>query len=173
MPEYQFTLVIHGDVDSRLDDLFERGCDDATFGTVDGIHYADFDRDAPTLVHAMNSAIAAIESVSGLRVARIEPDDLVSASEIAQRLGRTRESVRLLIAGERGPGNFPPPVSHLHSKHRLWRWSDVAAWVFRSDEQATQQARLVAAANAALELRATVETLPEDARAFIAHLEHS
>ncbi|HWE64619.1 MAG TPA: hypothetical protein VHB98_23125 [Chloroflexota bacterium] len=173
MPEYSFTLIIQGDVDARLDELFEAGCDDATFGTVDSVHYADFDREAASLVEAMSAAVTAIESVPGLRVSRIEPDDLVTASEIAKRLGRTRESVRLLIAGARGPGTFPAPISHLAGVHRLWRWSDVAAWACRADGATVEQARLVAAANAALELRARVAALGEDERAFVSRLERA
>jgi len=142
--------------------------DNATFGAVD----ADFDREAPTLFQALHTAIHAIESLPGLLVTRIEPDDLVTASEIAKRLGRTRESVRLLIAGERGPGNFPTPVSHVRSQHRLWRWSDVTAWACRPAAEAVQQARLIAAANAALAFRAAVDALPADERAFVFQLEH-
>jgi hypothetical protein len=33
--------------------------------------------------------------------------DLVSVSDLAQRGGRTREPVRLLVDGKRGPGSFP------------------------------------------------------------------
>lgn len=57
---------------------------------------------------------------------RVEPDDLVTMSEIAERRGRSRESVRVLVAGRRGRGDFPAPVSHLRSRSRLWRWPEVA-----------------------------------------------
>ncbi len=173
MPEYSFILVIEGDVEEKIDDLFEAGCDDATFGSVDGAYYADFDRDAPTLGGALSSAIDAVESVPGLRIRRVEPDDLVTMTEIAQRLGRTRESVRLLIAGERGPGNFPPPVSHLRQRNRLWRWSDVAAWVGESDADDLAKARLIAAVNAALELRTATPGLAESDRALGLKLLHA
>jgi len=68
MIEHNFTLIIEGDVDAKLDDLFEAGCDDATFGSVDGTHYAVFDRTAPTFDAAVSSATSDIESVPGLRV---------------------------------------------------------------------------------------------------------
>jgi hypothetical protein len=159
MSEHSFTLIIDGDVDQYLDALYEAGCNDATFGTVDNVHYADFDRQAPMLVEAVAEAIDAIESAGDLRVVRIEPDDLVTASEITERMGRTRESVRLLIAGKRGAGDFPPPVSHLRSRHRLWCWSDVATWAGVDPIMATQ-ARIIAALNAALELRSKSAALP-------------
>jgi hypothetical protein len=68
MPEYSFSLMIEGEVDAHLDGLFEAGCGDATFGSVDGVHYADFDREAGTLAEAVSSAISAVGSVPGLIV---------------------------------------------------------------------------------------------------------
>ncbi len=46
MSEHHFTLVLQGDPESdeTIDALFEAGCDDATFGTVDHVGYADFVR---------------------------------------------------------------------------------------------------------------------------------
>jgi hypothetical protein len=61
-------------------------------------------------------------------VVRVEPDELVSASAIARRLGRTRQSVALLIAGRRGPGGFPTPALWVDGATRLWRWTEVAEW---------------------------------------------
>jgi hypothetical protein len=58
------------------------------------------------------AAVDQVESIQGLRVMRVEPDDIVTMAEIADRSDRTRESVRLLIAGQRGPGGFPRPMSH-------------------------------------------------------------
>jgi hypothetical protein len=173
MAEHSFTLILSGDVDAHLDELFEAGCDDGSFGAVDGVAYADFDREAPTLTEAIGSALAAVETVPGLRVLRIEPDDLVTMSDIAERLGRTRESVRLLVAGERGPGDFPPPLSHLRTRNRLWRWSEVAAWAGVTDGIAQAQAQTIAALNAALELRAMAVHLAPDARTLVASLERS
>lgn len=162
MPEHTFTLIIDGELDH--DALYEAGCDDATFGEVDGVRYGDFHRDAGSLTDAVLSAIDDVESVEGLRVRRIEPEDLVTASEIAKRLGRTRESVRLLIAGRRGAGNFPAAVSHLRSRSPLWRWSEVAAWAKRLTPQQEHEARLIATINAALELRNQGRSLPENDR---------
>lgn len=169
MAEYGFTLIIDGDVESHLDELFEAGCDDATFGRVDGVQYADFDREAETLADAIASALHEVESIPGLRVRRVEPDDFVTVAEIANRLHRTRESVRLLITKKRGKRDFPAPVSHLRKRTRLWRWSDVAAWA-DVDPSTVTQARLIAALNATLELRNTAAPLPEEARALVASL---
>ena len=159
-PEHEFTLVLEGsDVlePKNLDAWFEAGCDDATFGEVDGIGYADFSREGPDAPGAIMSAIEQVESaVPTIQVIRVEPDDLVNASDIAQRLGRSRESVRLLVAGERGPGGFPPPVSHLKTRGRLWRWAEVARWARDAleDEVSHDDASMfIAALNDALDLR--------------------
>jgi len=167
--EYNFTLVIDGEVERNLDELFEAGCGDATFGAVDGVHYAEFDREGKTLSGALASAIHAIESVDSLRVLRVEPDDLVTRAEIAKRLHRTRESIRLLAAGRRRIGSFPAPASHIRQKNRLWRWSEVAAWA-GDDSPSVAQARVIAAWNAALELRSVAGNLPSEARPLIAAL---
>jgi hypothetical protein len=51
--------------------------------------------------------------------------NLVSVSDIAQRIGRTRESVQLLVDGKRGPGRFPPPIGVVGDGIRVWPWSVV------------------------------------------------
>jgi hypothetical protein len=169
MTEHSFTLIIEGDVDAFLDELFDAGCDDATFGAVDGLQYGDFDREAETFSGAVASAIGDVESVDGLRVLRVEPDDFVTQAEIAKRLHRTRESIRLLAAGRRRTGSFPPPASHVRQKTRFWRWYEVAAWA-GSDSASVAEARVVAAWNAALELRKARDAFPSEARALIAPL---
>lgn len=75
MAEHRFTLIIDGDIESHLDVLFEAGCDDATFGKVDGVQYADFDREGETLANAIASALHEVKSIPGLQVRRVEPDD--------------------------------------------------------------------------------------------------
>lgn len=183
MAEHNFTLIIHGTADSHLDELYDAGCSDATFGAVDGVAYAEFDREAPTLADAISSAIRAVESVGELRVTHVEPEELVTAAEIANRLGRSRESIRLLAAGERGSGSFPPPVSHLRAHSRLWRWTDVISWAATTgdkrliahlsgtltDDQLTG-AHVIAAINGALELRNQREQLTPDERKRVAEL---
>ena len=86
LPEHEFTLVLDGsDVlePRNLNAWFEAGCDDATFGEVDGIGFADFSREGPAVPRAILSAIEQIESaVPTVRVIRVEPDDLVNASDI-------------------------------------------------------------------------------------------
>ncbi|HMK62481.1 MAG TPA: hypothetical protein VK386_02585 [Acidimicrobiales bacterium] len=152
-PPWGFTLVVEGGLGQKPAALDKVGCGDATVGSVDGIDYADFLRGGSSFESTLVSTILAVESVDGLVVRRVEPDDLVTAAEIATRLGRSRESVRLLIAGARGSGNFPAPVSHLRSRQRLWRWSEVAAWVGEMDDDQRWRATVLAGVNTALEYR--------------------
>ena len=75
--------------DDRLDALYKAGCDDATFST----------RNKPDLRR--------LESVPGGEVLHVDPDELVWASEIAERTGSSRQSIDMLIKGQRGPRQFP------------------------------------------------------------------
>jgi hypothetical protein len=89
-------------------------------------------------VDADDPETAALWLIATLR--RLLPDarpvrlgqDLVSISGIAERIGRTRESVRLLVHGSRGPGNFPPAVGAVGDGIRVWPWAVVVDW-FRDD----------------------------------------
>ena len=155
-----FTLLLHGADPMTKDNMraLERaGCNDALFGRRGTVSYADFDREADSFGEAVLSAIHDVESsVPGLKVTRVEPEELVSASQIAVRTKRTRESIRLLIEGRRGPGNFPAPAVWLNSSRKLWRWTDIADWFTTSLESPVsdvQTAAFVASVNAALALR--------------------
>ena len=135
MRSWAFTLIVEGEdlqSDETFDALFEAGCDDALVGRTNGVQYMDFDRDALTLADAVLSAVNAVESVPGVRVVRLDDVDLVSMSEIAERTGRTRESIRLFVSGERGPGGFPLPANDPKRPHRVWRWSEVERWMQES-----------------------------------------
>ncbi|MGH2746552.1 MAG: helix-turn-helix transcriptional regulator [Actinomycetota bacterium] len=155
MSEYEFILVIDADLDDDavLDRLFEAGCDDATLGMSDGVGYGEFHREAPNFRDALMSAIYDVEVGAHLRVLHVEPDDLVTMADIARRLNKSREYIRQLVLGRKGPGDFPPPVSHLHSRSSLWRWSDVASWAGQLDPEMQERARLTAGVNGFLEMR--------------------
>jgi len=155
---FHFTLIVDGpdlQDEALIDALFEAGCDDATIGRSDGVQYADFDREAAALDQAILSAVSDLERVDGVHVVRIADAGLASMAEIATRLGRTREGVRLLISGARGPGGFPPPVTDPRGRYRLWRWSEVASWFkeYLGESPAVADDELTAMYNAALEIR--------------------
>lgn len=103
---------------------------------------------------------------------RVEPDPVVRASAIAERTGRSRQSIDMLIKGQRGPGGFPRPVSGTDRKP-LWRWSEVEDWFARyTDYQHDRErASVIGAINGALEARRNVRVSedPELARS-VQHL---
>ncbi len=157
---HSFTLFFGGAHvldDRQFDALYEAGCDDALFGIRDGVQYGAFDREAGSFSEALASAIEAVTgAVPGLRVVRIEPDELVTMAAIAERGGISREYVRLLANTERGPGGFPAPVARVDNKTRLWHWPDVAHWLIEHRKAKVvvdaHAADLVAAMNAAYDL---------------------
>ncbi|MCY4461108.1 MAG: hypothetical protein OXC26_12060 [Albidovulum sp.] len=158
MSNFQFSLIVDGPElqDAPLIDLlFEAGCDDATVGSSDSVQYVDFDREAATLNDAILSAVDDLEKLQGVHVVRIADAGLASLADIATRLARTRESVRLLVSGARGPGGFPKPVTDPRSRYRLWRWSEVVHWFkeYRGELPAILDDETTAMYNAALEFR--------------------
>jgi hypothetical protein len=129
MSGHAFTLVLDREpTDDEFDALVEAGCDDASFGVEDGLSIAEFDRQAPTLADAIASAVRAVESV-GLRALRVADQDLLTLADIASRIGRSRESIRRYVTGERGAGGFPPPVNPGRSGVLFYRWIEVVPWL--------------------------------------------
>lgn len=160
-----FTLIAKPAItDEQLGALFEAGGDDMTVGTEGDTTVIEVDREAVEFVRALVAAIEQVESV-GLEVERVEPDDYVYATEIAERMGRTRQSVDMLIRGERGSGDFPRPVSHAGERNPLWRWSEVAAWFADYEKRTIDDRWLIhlrslAAVNGLLEFRRHARGLP-------------
>jgi hypothetical protein len=170
MPLYQFRLILSGITDLTpevCDALYEAGCDDAGLAMSEGVAFLEFDREAGSFREALLSAVADAETAGhGIQVVRVEPDELVTISRIAERAGRTREHIRQLVVGLRGSGRFPPPVGKLNGRPGrstpIWRWTDVAQWLQNAGllaEEAQPVAEtldrgaLIAALNALLELR--------------------
>jgi hypothetical protein len=56
-------------------------------------------------------------------------DDLVDLSEIASRVGRSRETVRLWSLGRRGEGGFPVASGLLPGSLKIWEWDAVNRWL--------------------------------------------
>ena len=159
MSVFHFTLIVEGpdlQDEARIGALFEAGCDDAAVGQSDGVQFVDFDREAGTLDGAILSAVDDLgRGWMVSKSVRIADAGLASLADIAARLGRTRESVRLLVKGARGPGGFPKPVTDPRSRYRLWRWSDVERWFTErlGEVLPLSQDEVVATFSVALELR--------------------
>ncbi len=82
------------------------------------------DREAASLEEAVISAIKDVKSAStDVEVASVAPENLVTESEIAKRLNKSRQTVSLWIKGARRKA-FPHPVMRLSEKSPLWNWSE-------------------------------------------------
>jgi hypothetical protein len=159
---YQFTLVLKNvdeDVTSLEDKLYEAGCSDALIHFRNDAVYLEFDRESSSIEEAVISAIKDVQSASmDIDVASVAPENLVTESEIANRLDKSRQTVSLWIKGERRK-SFPPPVMRVSQKSPLWNWHEVVAWLFRNelvnDDKMLEEALFFFHINAVLEERDT------------------
>jgi hypothetical protein len=155
MRTYEFTVYLDRvPTDEDYDRIFEAGLDDTTPEVSDGRGVLRVARRAESAADALTSVIRNVGE-AGFRAVGIEDEDLVPLSTIAQRTGRTRESVRLLASGKRGPGGFPPPVAG--GGWALYSWAAVSAWFAKNYGKETSvdaDAEVLAAADLLLRARA-------------------
>jgi len=157
MTMFEFAIIASGldsDADDFEDRFFAAGCDDATVAVSRGAIVLDFSREAANPEDAINSAIANVEA-AGATVERIEPDNLVSLADIAERANLTRAAITHYAKGERRE-NFPIPVARVTTQSPLWDWTDVAEWLFarsRITEEDVTFARIIRARNRKLRER--------------------
>ena len=162
MTTYEFTIIASGldpDVADFEDQFFNAGCDDATIAFVKGVIVLEFEREARNFAHALISAIRNVQE-AGASVEHIEPDYLVSLSDIAERCNLSRSAISLFAKGERREG-FPAPIARVTTESPLWDWVYVARWMYRRKKltlEALVQAKMVRDANCAvLETRGRIE----------------
>jgi hypothetical protein len=157
MNKYEFTIIASGlDPNSAdfADRFFDAGCDDATIAFVKGVIVLEFEREARNFAHALISAVQNVQQ-AGATVKHIEPDYLVSLSDIADRCKISRAAVSLFAKGKRGAG-FPAPIARVTSESPLWDWVHVARWMYHRRTLSLTtlvQAKMVRDAN-----RAVLET---------------
>jgi predicted transcriptional regulator len=160
---HEFTLILKN-VDentSNLEDsLYKAGCEDALINFRNGTVYLDFERTASSFDQAVISAINDVESATiGAIVANVAPEDLVTESEVAKRLDIKRQAVSLWIKGERRKTMppFPKPVMKLTDKSPLWKWREIAEWLFKNriikEKEIVKNASFLEDVNVALEER--------------------
>ena len=168
MNTHNFILILDRPVDEATADLlFEAGLDDAAVTSLDGDAALDVDREALGLLEAIASAVRQAESVSGVRVVRVDGEELVSQADIADRTGRSRQAVNHWIKRDADSSRFPAPAYGVATRSPLWRWSDVRAWL--SDDPSTDHRdRIVALANATLLARHNLQG--DDERRLVSDL---
>ena len=158
METYSFMLIIDRAVDdTAADALYEAGLDDAGIGGFGGQPAIDVDREAPSLLTAIVSAVRQVESVGGIRVVRVEGEELVSQADIAERSGRTRQAVNHWIKRDRDTSGFPDPAYGAGTRSPLWRWGDVATWLDPGTPHQDRD-RIVGLVNATLATRQFVHS---------------
>jgi predicted DNA-binding transcriptional regulator AlpA len=126
---HQFTIVVSTiPTAEQLDAIAEHHGDlGVETSPRQGHAYITVDRRTDSLAKAVMTAVRDVESV-GLQPVRIEDDDSVTLGEVADRIGRSRETVRLWATGKQGPGGFPPPVNP-GRKTLFYSWAEVAPWL--------------------------------------------
>lgn len=153
MSTHTFILILNTAVDEATTDrFFEAGLDDVAVTAFEGLPALDVDREASTLFAAIASAIAEAESVPGVRVLRVEGEELVSQADIAERIGRSRQAVNHWIKRDAESSDFPEQAYGASTRSPLWRWGEVQAWL-DPDAGVDDRGRVIALANATLVAR--------------------
>ncbi|KGM29762.1 DNA-binding protein [Photorhabdus luminescens] len=165
MRKYSFSIVVGGKKITTDDDLFdisdalyEAGCSDAHPAAYNGTLYVNFTRNSENYAKAVMSAIAGIESVSGLMCLSVDIGDVVSLSDAAELAGTTKAALSRYSKGSRGAGDFPTPLLRVDSSRPLWSWTDIAEWLAKNkiiDNELVEQARITGSINTALSIRNT------------------
>jgi len=162
MKKFEFAIIasgIHPEDEDFDDRLYEAGCADATLAYQKGVIIIEFNRKAVSFSQAVISACESVRA-AGAKIERIEPDHLVSLSEMADRCELTKQALSLYTEAKRGEG-FPNPTARVTSKHPLWDWSEVAEWLYAQQKlslEAVIQARIVKEANVHFE----AHEMPDD-----------
>src|SRR3954454_20504549 len=159
MKKFEFYIIASG-LDPASEEfeqhLYDAGCDDAAVSFQRGRIIVDFARKANSMNEAIVAAVKDVRA-AGAQVDRVEPDPLVSLSDIAARAGMSRAAMTQYSKGQRG-SEFPAPVARVSSDSPLWDWATVARWLFQNEKisrETALEAEAVRAANAALQSQET------------------
>jgi hypothetical protein len=102
--------------------------DNATFEQVDALAFITvYVEEGQSVVATVLEATRKLANkIRGAVAMRAHPD-LVTTSDIASRVGVSREAVRKWIKGSRKP--FPIHFDTVSSDQRVWRWVEVVEWL--------------------------------------------
>jgi hypothetical protein len=128
--EYEFVLVVDG-VSTEDDEAVAILTDafDGVFSWNRGLYrlaVSGTGRDSYEAASRLLSRLTA--ALPGLKVVHLDPE-LVGISDIAQRIGHSRQNVLQWVNGERnGSRPFPAPEG-CAGRSLVWRWADVNEWL--------------------------------------------
>ena len=128
--EYEFVLVVDGV--STEDDEAAAILTDAFDGVLSwnrGLYrLAVSGTGRDSYEAASRLAFRLTTSLPGLKIVRLDPE-LVGISDIAQRIGHSRQNVQQWVNGERnGSRPFPAPEG-CAGRSLVWRWADINEWL--------------------------------------------
>jgi hypothetical protein len=166
--EFEFTLLLKG-VDALTEDVenafYEAGCSDATIAVRCGRPVITFSRAAASMKDAVLSAIRDVRKADvGADVFRVDNCNLVTQSDIARRIGRSRQLIHQYITGVRGPGDFPGPACEITDGASLWMWCEVATWLWKNgfvEEEVFRDAEEVGIINTVLDVQHQRQLRPD------------
>lgn len=163
MTSFAFRIRLHDPLtDEDADRLYEAFDEEVAVEEGPKGNFVGFEREAASFLDAVLDAITEVIDL-GFDPLAVE-DELVSMADIAQRTGRSRQSVSMLVSGQRGPGGFPHPVAG-YVRSPLWHWADVSTW-FENDASGRwsfeDRTRTIASINGALANRVLARERPKD-----------
>jgi predicted DNA-binding transcriptional regulator AlpA len=128
--EYEFVLVVDGV--STEDDEAVAILTDAFDGVLSwnrGLYrlaVSGTGRDSYEAASRLVSRLTAAQP--GLKIVRLDPE-LVGISDIAQRIGHSRQNVQQWVNGERNRSRPFPAPEGCAGRSLVWRWADVNEWL--------------------------------------------
>lgn len=105
---------------------------DASVFMQSGVQYVTVFEDGYSAVSTAIAVITALEAIdASLRVVDVD-EDFVNISDIAARVDRSRQGIRLHVEGHRGPGGFPRHRGVIGDGQKIWDWASVNEWLRNS-----------------------------------------
>lgn len=147
MRTHTFRLVLDRPPTDLEHDALAEICGDGGFETgglhVDWAAAVEFDRVAPTLDHAIASAIADIEASSDLKILAVRPTELVRDEDIATRAGMDLRSLtqRILMSS----AVYPKPTAIGRTEAPFYQWSQARGWLAAHGVETDYDATIAAA----------------------------
>jgi hypothetical protein len=124
---YTFHLITNKFINEELADKVYSICDDCIIGGRFNTSIITFNRKAHLFAEAADSAINALESIPGIKIVRMEPSNIVTVSDICERL-KINPTEFYKLSSTKQP--FPTPFDNVMSKNVLWEWTEVASWAY-------------------------------------------